>query len=1302
MLALLAPAASGNDALNFFNNWFVTGDYVVGGVGLRGTGVNGFANGSITLSALPAGAEPIAAFLYWSTIEFSTTPQGSDGTFNGQKIRGYVVGNPQNPGCYSSGGTTGSGGAVGRVYRADVLRDLPVDANNIRQVTGAQAVSLPDSGANGNGNLIFTDGASLVVIYRVVVPGNPTVAPLKSVVIYNGAFTMAKGSAGMSQTVAGFYQAMAGSTLTFTDIVANGQAGFSSPVSINGSTQLNTSPFVGTTGSRWDNTTFNFTVPMPPGPPPIPPGANDVASFSTGATVGTNQTCLTFAAIVASAQVRDTDGDGLLDTWETNGLHRNTTVTPATFGGCSDYPSEPCVNLPAMGAINGNRDIFIQIDWMNGTGGTGGTDTNGTHVHKPWLGALSMVASAFLTHGIYVHFDVGGDAYYQSACGGSPGCYIIPSAYAVGGSNMKESDLVCQSTSAYTCDYNQPVISFEFGFASIRDGNHKATTPISAHFPLNRKDVFHYALFAHALAGPFDINGNPIDPTTLQTVTRPATPLSYSGIAQRPGGGLMVTLGLWRSGVAANDMVGSPQIQAGTLMHELGHNLGLGHAGLATQPNCMPNYQSVMNYLYQTRGLTDASGAENINYSDGSNPQVMENSLSEILSPAMKYRVRYYGPFNQNLDPANAAVKVTCDGRLTSGTGLPSMVRLESLAPGSVDWNHDGTISAGFLPLAYDVNYGYYVGTFVPQTFSDQPDWASLNLQQIGSGPNFGQLSVGVLAANGPYANDTGTGYLTDSGSLASDASVFASGAGTGYLTDSGAFANTGTGYLTDSGTGYLTDSGTGYLTDSGEMDFNTLLLSGVDGTSTLAAQSNTGKVTLTWGAVDLAQNYRVYRFLGSSMTPVAAFDVGNVLTYDDIPPASGMLFSTQYTYRITAKFVTTTSSIESAFSNAATGTALPFPLTAVITSSNKVYDQTPNASITCTLTGVQGTDNVTCSGTGTYGSKNVGSYIVTGTVTLSFGSPDLAQKYTLPNSTPTTAPNTYNITQRPLTVLATGVNKQYDGTTSATVTLSDNRISGDFITDSYTGASFSDKNVGTGKPVSVSGISISGLDSGNYSLTSTTATTAANITQAPLTITAVKNTKTYDATTSATAIPVVSGLMPGDTVTGLAETYDNANVAGSPTKTMSVSAYTVNDGNNGGNYMVKTVSSSTGAIVWQFSATPIKSSATLGSSVPVIWSLQNASSGYISDLSTLLELDAIFNGPPPAGGCVTSTSSAQPPILLYSPATGAKGKSSFRFVSPSFQFNWDSNVSAGSGCYTVKIVLNDGTTHLTTAVQLK
>ena len=90
------------------------------------------------------------------------------------------------------------------------------------------------------------------------------------------------------------------------------------------------------------------------------------------------------------------------------------------------------------------------------------------------------------------------------------------------------------------------------------------------------------------------------------------------------------------------------------------------------------------------------------------------------------------------------------------------------------------------------------------------------------------------------------------------------------------------------------------------------------------------------------------------------------------------------------------------------------------------------------------------------------------------------------------------------LTVSATGVNRVYDGTTSATVTLSNNRDSGDSLSTSYTSASFADKNIGTAKTVDVSGITISGTDVANYQLSSGSATTTANITAKGLTVTGI------------------------------------------------------------------------------------------------------------------------------------------------------------------------------------------------------
>ena len=65
------------------------------------------------------------------------------------------------------------------------------------------------------------------------------------------------------------------------------------------------------------------------------------------------------------------------------------------------------------------------------------------------------------------------------------------------------------------------------------------------------------------------------------------------------------------------------------------------------------------------------------------------------------------------------------------------------------------------------------------------------------------------------------------------------------------------------------------------------------------------------------------------------------------------------------------------------------------------------------------------------------------------------------------------------------------------------------------------------------------GNSGGNYTV-ATVANTTGEIDKAALTITAVTNTKTYNSLTAAAAAPTVAGLQGGDTVTGLAETYDN------------------------------------------------------------------------------------------------------------------------------------------------------------------
>src|SRR5262249_10864452 len=109
-----------------------------------------------------------------------------------------------------------------------------------------------------------------------------------------------------------------------------------------------------------------------------------------------------------------------------------------------------------------------------------------------------------------------------------------------------------------------------------------------------------------------------------------------------------------------------------------------------------------------------------------------------------------------------------------------------------------------------------------------------------------------------------------------------------------------------------------------------------------------------------------------------------------------------------------------------------PAIVTGTITANNKIYDGTTAATIASrALTGALAGDDVSLSGgTASFATKSAGAArTVTATGLTLTGA--AAGNYQLAS---TSASATADIAVRPLTVSATGVNKAYDGTTSATV----------------------------------------------------------------------------------------------------------------------------------------------------------------------------------------------------------------------------------------------------------------------------
>jgi hypothetical protein len=247
------------------------------------------------------------------------------------------------------------------------------------------------------------------------------------------------------------------------------------------------------------------------------------------------------------------------------------------------------------------------------------------------------------------------------------------------------------------------------------------------------------------------------------------------------------------------------------------------------------------------------------------------------------------------------------------------------------------------------------------------------------------------------------------------------------------------------------------------------------------------------------------------------------------------------------------------------TGTVTPKVLTATLSASSKVYDQTTAATATIGgFTGLVGTETVTATGTSTFNTKNVGTgkTVTVSSVVLANGANGgMASNYSLASGFTTTA----NITAKSLSVTAAANNKAYDGTATATYVLSSDQYLTDLLTITGTTGLFSDKNAANGKTVTVGGIALSGTDASNYSLVNTTTTTTANITPKALTASVTAPNKTYDGNTTATpTLSITSGLIGAETVTatGIA-TFNSKNVASA--NLVTVNTTSLANGSNGG-----------------------------------------------------------------------------------------------------------------------------------------
>ena len=998
----------------------------------------------------------------------------------------------------------GSGVPLARhIFRADVLRLLPVrhDKNNkptikrlvndddlIAHNLSLNTVRLPVRDGN---EVPESAGATLFVAFR-----DPS-QPLRKIVVYDGNRTKEALNLAMEQDIQGFYKSAATASAKITHLLASGQPNNNERIAFKTSgnyVDIELNPISGGSASQrgWSTVTTNVSQWMSP-------GGNFSADY--GETVTTKvyhepanggNDCLSSAAVIFSTAIADADNDGLPDALED------------AVGGLKDPNDTQLPDLATMGASKEQQDLFVEINAMEadpgttyGTGTAQKTDALGHH-HLPTPEDLKRIGDAFLAQGVHVHFDVGDIAAYKARgivphtdwidnYGSAVADAYLISTGAAGGEMITER--ACDP--GPTCQFpDYPgTVGWKVGFQLFRDqpvgdnGEEISLVPPAdpenpppgppyfnwnagdkrRRFDRGRKDLFHYVLLGHARARPksllpclkpdpedleppvamvptgYDANGTC---NTAGWAPNPDfhIPTSVSGVADLPGGDVLITLGLW------DEFVARPFVRASTLFHELGHNLELFHGGVepiwgnkaadtATyiEPNCKPNYLSSMSYMFQVHGLFNDADVINLNYSGPASANLNETAtLNDGLSAVGPYRYAWFTPAGSALAAQQGVAAATrfCSGDKFDPASPPaSMARVVAAsttsvtpAPGiacTTDWNGDLTCNNALSP---DVNFD---GTLTA-SLKGYDDWsrALTRLNQIGAGRRVGKIGLGDFDLLGSGDFDllgSGDFDLLGSGDfdLLGSGDFDLLGSGDFDLLGSGDFDLLGSGDFDLLGSGqkpidYENAKGIGRTAPTGLtatlLGANSCLVADAP-SQQYTVGSNYHRIRLLWNATTVgAATYQIQRKLASA--PDGTYvDVGTSTanTFDDLTELPD---GVNFIYRVRATFTDETGT--SAWSRPSQ------PVTAkncaAVAGNDPIYTAFQNTTLTVAAPGVRGNDydvdspatslsaialtqpstgtlTLNASGGFTYKPKNG----VTGTVTFT---------YTVRNVSPSGVPN--------------------------------------------------------------------------------------------------------------------------------------------------------------------------------------------------------------------------------------------------------------------------------------------------------
>ncbi|NBU84693.1 MAG: hypothetical protein EBS21_08915, partial [Sphingomonadaceae bacterium] len=202
-----------------------------------------------------------------------------------------------------------------------------------------------------------------------------------------------------------------------------------------------------------------------------------------------------------------------------------------------------------------------------------------------------------------------------------------------------------------------------------------------------------------------------------------------------------------------------------------------------------------------------------------------------------------------------------------------------------------------------------------------------------------------------------------------------------------------------------------------------------------------------------------------------------------------------------------------------------PRTLVAAATGISRAYDGTTDALVNLTDNRIAG-DIISYNYTASFLDKNIGTNKYVRISISSLGGAD-GGNYVLSANPSTFA----DVTRAVLSFTPIVSTKSYDGTNSATVSLATNIAAGDPISVSFTDARFDTANAGTGKTVTVTGISVSG-DLSNYQFLPTAVTATGSGTITPFLVN-LTGSRAYDGFTDVSASALrIGALVGGQTLT--------------------------------------------------------------------------------------------------------------------------------------------------------------------------